>query len=590
MITSRFFRRLFVPYLLLICLAILAVGAFAARQLSSSYQEAAEQSLRDQSLLVARLVGTDASIERRPELSAQLKALHNDLRCRITIIAQDGTVIADNEAEPARMDNHRLRPEVVAAAAGGTGSSLRQSVTLGVEFLYFARRVDVPAGAPFFVRLSIRPQVLEAHLRALYVALGTAMLCAIVGAGVLCFYFARRSSAPMLELSEFAQTLAGGNLRRRTLVPQKGEVGSVAVALNSMADSISSLLAKGARENAELLAILSSMGEGVIATDTRQRILLVNHAAAFLLGFTEGRAVGKLLWEVVRNEPTIRAATDVLDSLQGKSFQVGPIYGRHLEVTICAFALDGRPEGLVIVAHDATQSVRYQELRKEFVANVSHELRTPLTAIKGFAETLRDGALHDPIRGPRFLETIERHADQLTNLIADLLELSRLESHPDLPNCVPVDLGQAARRAIELLQPALDKKGHEMVVRIEPNLPEVAGNPSYLERAIGNLVENAVKYTPEHGRVAVSVTAQSSHVVVEVADNGIGIPKDDMPRIFERFYRVDRSRSREMGGTGLGLSIVKHVVQVHRGIVEVSSDPGNGTTFTLKIPVAGEDV
>jgi two-component system phosphate regulon sensor histidine kinase PhoR len=276
----------------------------------------------------------------------------------------------------------------------------------------------------------------------------------------------------------------------------------------------------------------------------------------------------------------------VLDGDPGRSFQVGPFLGRHLEVTISTFPPEGSPAGLVIVAHDATESVRYQELRKEFVANVSHELRTPLTSIRGFAETLRDGAMLDPVKGPEFLAIIERHADQLTNLIADLLELSRLESHPDLPQGVLLDLGSAARRAIELLGPSAEKKGHELIVQVDPELPVVFGNAGYLERAVANLVENAVKYTPERGRIAVSVTEQGPYVVVEVSDNGIGIPADDIPRIFERFYRVDRSRSRDMGGTGLGLSIVKHVAQAHRGLVEVSSAPGAGSSFKLKIPVS----
>ena len=411
------------------------------------------------------------------------------------------------------------------------------------------------------------------------------IICAIAGAGLICYFFARRHTAPLIELNRFAQTLASGNLGRRILVPQKGEVGSLAIALNSMADSLSHLLTQSAKDKSELLAILTSMGEGVIATDMRQHILLVNHASAQLLGFHEGRVQGKLLWEVVRSELIIRATNEVVDGAPGKHFQVGPLTGRHLEVTICTFPQEGPPEGLVIVAHDATESVRYQELRKEFVANVSHELRTPLTAIKGFAETLRDGAMEDPAKGPEFLATIERHADQLTNLISDLLELSKLESHPDLPQCVPVDLGAASRRSVDLLTTAVQKKGHELSISVEPHLPFVIGNTSYLERAIGNLVENAIKYTPERGTIGIAVKTQGAYVVVEVADNGIGIPKDDIPRIFERFYRVDRSRSRDMGGTGLGLSIVKHVAQAHRGVVEVSSTPGEGTTFRLKIPI-----
>ncbi|HYP23878.1 MAG TPA: ATP-binding protein, partial [Actinomycetota bacterium] len=291
-------------------------------------------------------------------------------------------------------------------------------------------------------------------------------------------------------------------------------------------------------------------------------------------------------WEVVRSEPILRGAADALGHTRRESFQVGPLLARHLEVTACPFPATD-PQGLVLVVHDATESVRYQELRKEFVANVSHELRTPLTAIKGFAETLRDGAMTDPVRGPQYLGTIEKHADQLTNLVADLLDLSRLDNHPGLPGSVAIDVGAVVRRTVDLLQPVAEKKRHTLRVDVPPDLPPIQGDPDYLERAVANLLENAIKYTPEGGHVSIaaSLAADEDVVRVEVSDDGIGIPADDLPRIFERFYRVDRSRSREMGGTGLGLSIVKHVAQAHGGSIEVASDVGKGSTFTLTLPL-----
>jgi two-component system phosphate regulon sensor histidine kinase PhoR len=230
--------------------------------------------------------------------------------------------------------------------------------------------------------------------------------------------------------------------------------------------------------------------------------------------------------------------------------------------------------------------VRFQDLRKEFVANVSHELRTPLTAIKGYAETLRSGALGDAAKASQFLSIIEKHADQLTNLVGDLLELSKLESAPGLPCRAPVDLAAVVSRAVELVGLAAKTKGHDLRVQIDPAVPPVPGNADYLERAVTNLLDNAIKYTPPGGRITITAGRDGDCVLIEVTDNGIGIPAEDQPRIFERFYRVDRSRSREMGGTGLGLSIVKHVAQVHRGNVEVSSSPGQGSTFRLRFPMA----
>jgi two-component system, OmpR family, phosphate regulon sensor histidine kinase PhoR len=584
---SPFFRRLFLPYLLLICTAVGAVGVIAAQRLRASYLERTESALRDESRLIAALAGDELKSGRKAVLDLRIRQLGKLIGCRITIIQADGTVIADNEADPATMDNHRLRPEIVAAAARAEGTSLRHSGTLHEGLMYFATRVEGANGSAHYVRLAVPVSELDRHLGALYAGIASAALAAVAVAGVIGYYFARRRSEPLLELITFADAVARGDLGHRVLGREKGEIGTLAVALNSMAESLSRLVADTAKDKARLLTILSSMSEGVVATDTRQRVVLFNDAAADLLSFGAEQAQGRLLWEVVRHEPLLRSAGELVDGgpHRSRTLRIGPIGGRHLQVTVCTFPLTGAIGGLVFVAHDATEFVRYQELRKEFVANVSHELRTPLTAIKGFTETLLDGAIHDSVKGPQYLATIEKHTDQLTNLVNDLLELSRLESHAGLPQFAPVELGSVVRKAAELLQPAARKKDHRLSVEVPPELPPVAGDPDYLERAVANLLENAVKYTPPGGTVRVSAASEGDWVVVEVTDNGIGIPAIDLPRIFERFYRVDRSRSREMGGTGLGLSIVKHVVQAHGGSVEVSSRPGAGSCFRLKLPI-----
>jgi two-component system phosphate regulon sensor histidine kinase PhoR len=592
LLRSPFFRRLFVPNLLLICAAIGVVGLLGARRLRASYLERTRQAMRNDSWLVAQLIGDKLQAGNTAELNAQVKQLGQAIGARITVVKADGTVIADNQADPTVMENHRLRPEIVAAAAQGEGDSLRHSDTVHQAMMYFARRIDQAGAPPHYVRLAVYLDPLDQHLRALYAGLGLAAFLAMLCMGAICYYFAHRQTAPLVHLTRFADGLAHGDLNRRIRKTDTGEIGTLATALNSMADSLGRLIRQAQHDNAELLAILSSMSEGVVATDMQRRVVLVNDAAAGLLGFALPQARGRLLWEVVRNEAVIHGADEVLASGQGKTIQVGPIAGRHLEVTVCVFTLsatpgesDPEPQGLVLVAHDVTQSVRYQELRKEFVANVSHELRTPLTAIKGFSQTLLDGAMQDPVKGPQYLATIEKHADQLANLVSDLLELSSLESHPDLPRHIRVDMDSTARKAVQLLLPAAGKKNQALTIETVSKLPPVAGDPDYLERAVTNLVENAIKYTPPGGKVEVALKTDASHVIVEVRDNGIGIPPEDLPRIFERFYRVDRSRSREMGGTGLGLSIVKHIAQTHRGSVEVTSTPGKGSCFRLKLPV-----
>ena len=427
-------------------------------------------------------------------------------------------------------------------------------------------------------------------------SLGVTLSAAILGR--------RDRRRAVADLTRFVDSLGRGESPPRLNELTCGALAGLAHDLNGAAESVGSLLQGAQRDGGNLRDILLSVNIGLIAVDTRQTVVFTNPKAGELLDFDAPAAAGKALWEVLPNEPILRAVIDVADNGASKVFPVSARAGRHLELSVSrliaspapagglpagsatrpGLPLNASESGVVIVAHDTTRSVRYQELRKEFVANVSHELRTPLTVIKGFTETLTDGALIDPVNGPKFLATIGRHVDQLTNLVDDLLEVSRLESSPELPRPQNVDLAAVVRKTADFLQPAAQKKSQTIALEVSGHLPRVLGNPDYLHRAIANLVDNAIKYTPEGGTITVRAIAEREAVVVEVIDNGIGIAASELDRVFERFYRVDRSRSREMGGTGLGLSIVKHVAQVHGGSIEVSSIPGKGSTFRLQIP------
>jgi two-component system phosphate regulon sensor histidine kinase PhoR len=592
-LTSPFFRRLFLPYLLLICAATAAVGFFAARTVLATYVGRQTDAMRGNLRLVSSDIAPQLAAGNTTGLDAKIKKMGATVGNRITIMRGDGVVLADSEADPARMENHRQRPEFADAINRGEGTEQRPSATLNIDLLYLARKVEDldgnpiagPNGEPYYARLAVHLDQLQHNLNALYAGLSTAALAAIVIAGGICYFFARRSAEPISDLTRFADALSRGDLHRRTMRSETGEIATLATSLNTMAESLSRLVEQTNKDKAELLTILSSMSEGVIATDKVQRILLVNDAAGKLLGFDPTQAVGKHLWQVVRNDQIIKAAGEVVFGSQRRLISVGPVSARHLDVTLCTFPTEGVTQGLVIVAHDITQSFQYQELRKEFVANVSHELRTPLTVIKGFIETLQDGAWRDERKAPEYLSTIHRHAEQLTNLVSDLLELSKLESAGLSPRRAPVDLGFVIHKAFELLTPTAERKHQSLTLDVPKDLPTIKGNADYIERAVSNLIDNATKYTPDGGTIHVAARANGQYVVVEVTDNGIGIPKDDIPRIFERFYRVDRSRSREMGGTGLGLSIVKHVAQVHGGAIEADSTPGQGSTFRLKLPI-----
>jgi two-component system phosphate regulon sensor histidine kinase PhoR len=421
----------------------------------------------------------------------------------------------------------------------------------------------------------------DAHLPAV---IWTAVLAAIVAcviAAVMTWWNSRRHAKETAYL--FLDAVPAALSRRPALA--KVEDDEV---LHDIARTFAELMSDATKDQAQLMTVISSMSDGLVATDHQQRILLTNDAARELMVFRSPEAMGKQLWEIIPIEPVLKAVTEVSLTGQRKTVSVGPVSGRYLDVTVCRLPL--RPAGFVIVAHDVTETMRYEELRKEFVANVSHELRTPLTVIKGYVETLKDGALDDRIRAIQYLTTVERHTEQLTNLVDDLLSLSRLDSTPGVPQPKPVHLNRVANKVAELMLPAAVKKGHKLVLQAAEGLQPIAGNPEYLERAVSNLVENAIKYTRENGLIKLIVRQENGSAVVEVSDNGIGIPAEEIPRIFERFYRVDRSRSRDMGGTGLGLSIVKHIVQAHGGTIEVKTEPGKGSTFRLKFPISAEEI
>ena len=372
-----------------------------------------------------------------------------------------------------------------------------------------------------------------------------------------------------------------GELARRVRAAERVPAGdALGSALNEMMDRFRLRISELGDEAGRLVETFDGMDAGVLTLDPQQRIVLANVAASRLLGAEVSAPSGRALWELVRDEPLLDAVTQTLSSGQAKTVQLGPIRERHLTAHVAAL-----PEGrAVLVVHDTTESARYQELRKEFVANVSHELRTPLTMIRGFVETLKEGAFRDPEKGMEFLSIIEKHAQLLTNLVENLLDLSRLESPQGLPRRVRVDLAGMVNRVMELRMPAARKKKQELLTELPSSLPNVLGDPDYIERAISNLVDNAIKYTPEGGSIRVTAARNGTGVRMEVMDTGIGIPEADLPRIFERFYRVDKSRSRDMGGTGLGLAIVKHVVQAHGGTVDVASRPGQGSTFRITLP------
>lgn len=592
MFRSPFFRRIYVPFVLIIFVISATIGLLGAEQLRQNHLQQAQQRLRSTATLVDYVLGDHIRSADTQAVVAHVKGLalglsRQGVPCRITIIDAEGKVLADSEADPQTMTSHRVRPEVMMASSTGEGWDVRKSETVHDDLLYYAVRV-LGDSKPAYIRLAIHLQQLQASLRSFYVRLTIVTLTSAVLAALAAYFLARRQVQRVVETTTFANNLAQGQLNHRIAYTGSGELHTLVNSLNSMADAIKALLSESHERQAELEAILQNMDEGVLATDASSRVLLANEASARLLGFGLPGSSGKAVWELIRHDQIVKSVGEASQSHQRQRVRT-TVGEKQLTVVLCPFeylAHETRHSGLVIVIHDVTEASRYEDLRKEFVANVSHELRTPLSVLKGYVETLRDGAIDDLAKRDEYLAVIERNTDLLSSLVSDLLEISRLESQPGVPRKARVDVGAMLNRALNWLRPTVEAKGHVIELHVPDPSPVVLGNVEYLERAAMNLIENAAKYTPSGGRIVISVSSDQSNVIIDFADNGIGIPPQDIDRIFERFYRVDRSRSRDMGGTGLGLSIVKHVVQTHGGRIEVTSELNVGSTFRIIFPAA----
>jgi two-component system phosphate regulon sensor histidine kinase PhoR len=490
---------------------------------------------------------------------------------------------------PTEVENHAHRPEIEAARNAGTGQATRYSATAGHTMMYVARRVDEPHQPVSFVRVA-RPvtevQEQAAHLHRL--VWGTAGATAGL-ALLLAFVLAARVARPLREVAEGAQRIAKGDYGHKVYVDRADEVGTLARAFNHMSAQLARQFVQLDEDRQQLRAVLSSMVEGVIAIDAGQRILFANDRAGLMLEFAAKQAPDRKLWEVVRQRPLQDLVRRVLSESRGasESLECGGPSGKTFAVHVTQ--LPGEPvRGAVLVFSDTTELRRLERLRQDFVANVSHELKTPLSVITACVETLIDGAVDDINSRGRFLASIGEQSGRLHALILDLLSLARIETGAEALVLEDLPLEKAVRGCLERHQERARSKGQQVEVEPPAGEPVLARADEEAAREIlDNLVDNAVKYTPAGGTIRLCWWADGQTCCVEVRDTGIGIPESELPRVFERFYRVDKARSRELGGTGLGLSIVKHLAQAMQGNVRAASEVGKGTTFTVTLPRSG---
>ncbi len=585
----RLIWQIYPTYLAIALAALLAVAWLVSHSLEEFHLRQAGLDLEAR----ARLVEHQAAALLDPPdplaLQQLARALGERTATRITLILPGGEVLGDSREEPARMDNHLNRPEVMAAMAGEVGREIRYSNTLDRNMLYVALPVMAGGRLLGVVRTSVAATALDRTLRGLYLRIAGGGLLVALAVSLVSLGVSRRIARPLEEMRRGADRFAHGELGQPLPVTGAEEVAGLAEALNRMAGQLDDRLGTVVRQRNEQEAVLASMVEGVLAVDRGERILRLNGAAEQLLGVTSAEATGRPIQEAVRKTDLQRFVTRALESEDPVEADIvlrsaGEERFLQAHGTMLRDA-QGEQIGALIVLNDVTRLRRLENMRKDFVANVSHELKTPITAIKGSVETLLDGALSDPESARRFLQIIARQGERLNLIIDDLLTLSRIEQEADRREIAlqRTPLQEVLRAAVQACSVAAASR--KVLIDLEvPEGLEVQVNPALLEQAVINLIDNAVKYSPADTRVRVEAEASGEGVSVRVRDQGCGIPREHLPRLFERFYRVDKARSRKAGGTGLGLAIVKHIVQAHGGRIEVESAPGEGSTFTILLP------
>lgn len=507
---------------------------------------------------------------------------------RFTVILPDGRVIGDSQKNPDNLDFHGNRPEIVNALKTGMGSSERYSATLNHQMMYVALRLSDQDRHLGILRTAIPVTAIDKVLHSIEFRVVVGGLVIALLAAMISLYVSRRISRPVEEMRRGAELFARGNLTYRLPAPPSTELAGLADAMNTMAMQLEDRIQTVVSQRNEYEAVLSSMVEGVIAIDQDETILSINQAALNMLKIKSSDAKNRTIHEVVRNRQFL---TFVMDSLAGKTLKEGDIEiqrpEKHIINIRCMALRDATLQsiGSLVVLNDVTRIRRLENIRKDFVANVSHEIKTPLTAIKGFVETLQQAMAADQADNLKFLGIIDKHVNRLNAVVEDLLALARIEQIDEKASATleKSRLRSLLENAVSVVQHRAEVKQISIIIEIKED-HHIKVDSTLFEQALVNLLDNAVAYSPENETVTISTQEKKKEFVIDITDQGIGISNQHLPRLFERFYRVDKARSRKHGGTGLGLAIVKHIVQAHGGKVTVQSQPGKGSIFSIHLP------
>ncbi len=585
---KKLFYRLFPSYLLIMLLSLFAVCWYALNYTQRFYLERTQTNLEINGRLLEKQVTRLLSPLNASKIDQLCKEAAGDTITRVTVVLPDGKVVGDSEKMPAHMKNHMDREEIQDAYQGNVGVIVRYSDTLEQDMMYVAFPLKVDKAMAGVLRTSIPATAIDERIGMIRARIAIAALLVALLASVFSWYISKKISVPIERMRDGAKRFASGDLQHRLPPTTTKEFSGLAESMNKMAQQLQDRMDEISNQRKLTEAVLASMREGVIATDLDQRVISINLAAARMFGVKKETISGRSILEIIRNHDFQKVLNRSLAT--GESIESDIVFHKqgerifNIHCTALYHPVRKRMGGLVVFS-DVTQLRRLESIRRDFAASVSHEIRTPLTAIKGFVETLSTSDLEDQEETRRFLAIIDKHVNRLATIIEDLMQLSRIERDDEIQQIgfERCSIEDVLNTAIGICSDAIKKKGIDVKLSCDADISGCV-DVTLLEQAAVNLLDNAIKYSPEKSAILINVKNVNDEIQIRFIDHGIGISKKHLPRLFERFYRVDKARSRKLGGTGLGLAIVKHITQAHGGNVTVESEIAKGSTFTLCLP------
>jgi two-component system phosphate regulon sensor histidine kinase PhoR len=576
--------KITIPLVLITAIGMAVSGVFIINIARNAQLSDLRSYLVNESRLLANSSMTYFADAGYDALDILAKNTGQQIGARITLIALDGTVLGDSLEDPTTMENHSTRPEVIQALATGEGTSTRYSATLEEDMMYAAVPVLNSGQAIGIARIALPLSTVEATVGSATRTIVLVLLVITFLIVLLMFFITRRITAPLREITRATEDIARGNLSQNVPERTNDELGKLGRAFNTMSAQLSQTMAFANAEKTRLEVVLANLADGIIMTNAEGKVILANPAAARLFKVQLHETNGRSLIEIVHDHEIHAVYKKCMTTMQEAKAQVDT--GEHYLNVIAAPLLSKQVEGAILLIQDLTQLYTLQTMRQEFVANVSHELRTPLAGIKAMVETLQDGALNDEAVAGDFLERINKEVDKLTQMVNELMELSRIESGVVKLEPKAIDINLLLQEVVKRFMPQADRQKVSLVTQLDSELSPVQADEQRLSAVINNILHNAIKFTPEGGKITITSKAGKDSAIVSIADTGIGISKSDLPHVFERFYKVDRARAQS--GTGLGLAIAKHIIQAHGGDIRVESEAGKGSVFSFSLPLKAQ--